>query len=264
MNPDTILVTGGNKGIGYGICDGLLAADPHVHVIMTGRHPDRGHAAHAELAAVHGGERISFELLDVTDVASIARLAALGLEFTVIINNAGIATKGQAINAEIARNTITTNCFGAQRVIRTLLPCLREGGRIVNVASTAGRLGSFSDALRKQFMAPLLTEDDVAGLMRSFIDAVANGNYDQDGWPSNTYSVSKAGMNALTRIWHRGLKARGIVVNSCCPGWCRTDMGGANASLSAAQGADTPVWLALGQGGNEGGGFYRERQPIAW
>ena len=252
MNPDTILVTGGNKGIGYGICDGLLAADPNVHVIMTGRHPDRGHTAHAELAAVHGGERISFELLDITDLTSIAGLAALGLEFTAIINNAGIATKGPAINAEIARNTITTNCFGAQRVVQALLPCLRNDGHIVNVASISGQLGSFSDALRKQFMEPLLTEDDVAGLMHSFIDAVANGNYDQDGWPSNTYAVSKAGMNALTRIWHRDLKARGIVVNSCCPARCRTDMGGANSSL------------ALGQGGSDGGGFYRERQPIAW
>jgi NAD(P)-dependent dehydrogenase (short-subunit alcohol dehydrogenase family) len=53
------------------------------------------------------------------------------------------------------------------------------------------------------------------------------------------------------------------MVNSVCPGWVRTDMGGANARLSVEEGADTAVWLATVDDGPTGG-FYREREPIPW
>jgi NAD(P)-dependent dehydrogenase (short-subunit alcohol dehydrogenase family) len=78
------------------------------------------------------------------------------------------------------------------------------------------------------------------------------------------YRVSKSGMNALTRILANDEAGNGILTNSLCPGWVRTDMGGRGAPRSVAEGADTAVWLAtLGDDGPNGG-FFRDRKPIPW
>ena len=91
------------------------------------------------------------------------------------------------------------------------------------------------------------------------------------GWGSHAeglegpgaYGVAKAALNALTRVLPRDLPP-GVKVNACCPGWVATRMGGAGAPLSPAQGADTPVWLALLPDDGPTGGFFRDRQPIPW
>jgi NAD(P)-dependent dehydrogenase (short-subunit alcohol dehydrogenase family) len=110
---------------------------------------------------------------------------------------------------------------------QALLPLLRQspGARIVNVSSGAGQLSDM------------------------------NG-----GYPG--YRVSKAALNALTRILSN--EERGILVNSMCPGWVRTDMGGAGAPRSVAEGADTAVWLATLPDDGPTGGFFRNREPIPW
>ena len=77
------------------------------------------------------------------------------------------------------------------------------------------------------------------------------------------YRISKAALNAVTGILAAQL--RGLVaVNSMCPGWVRTDMGGENAERDAAQGADTAVWLALDAPQSATGKFFRDRKEIPW
>jgi NAD(P)-dependent dehydrogenase (short-subunit alcohol dehydrogenase family) len=78
------------------------------------------------------------------------------------------------------------------------------------------------------------------------------------------YRVSKAGLNALTRVLAADERARGVLVNTMCPGWVRTDMGGSGAPRSVEQGADTAVWLATLPDDGPTGGFFRDRRPIPW
>ena len=84
------------------------------------------------------------------------------------------------------------------------------------------------------------------------------------GGHAPAYRVSKTGLNALTRMLTAELADENILVNSCCPGWVRTDMGGSNARRSVEEGADTPVWLATLPDDGPRGGFFRDRAPIPW
>ena len=84
------------------------------------------------------------------------------------------------------------------------------------------------------------------------------------GGGSPAYRVSKTALNALTRILASELRGSGILVNSVCPGWVRTDMGGSSASRSVEEGTDTPVWAATLPDNGPIGGFFRDRRPIPW
>jgi NAD(P)-dependent dehydrogenase (short-subunit alcohol dehydrogenase family) len=90
------------------------------------------------------------------------------------------------------------------------------------------------------------------------------GQLAEMGSGSLAYRISKAGLNVLTRVLAREGAARGVKVNSACPGWVRTDMGGASATRTVEQGAETIVWLATLPDDGPTGGFFRDRQPIAW
>ena len=74
--------------------------------------------------------------------------------------------------------------------------------------------------------------------------------------------MSKTALNALTRIPAAELKGTNILVNSMCPGWVRTDMGGSSAPRSVEEGAGTAVWLALLPDDGPSGGFFRDRKAI--
>jgi NAD(P)-dependent dehydrogenase (short-subunit alcohol dehydrogenase family) len=173
-------------------------------------------------------------LLDVTDQGTVDELAVkIGTEqgrLDVLVNNAGIS--GGSYNdtfeeseIEEIRDVLETNLYGAWRLTQAMLPLLRasDDPRVVNVSSGAGQLS------------------------------------DMDGG-IHPYRVSKTGMNVLTRTLHADGEVK---VNSMCPGWVRTDMGGQNARLSVGEGADTAIWLAT-EPGIPSGGFFREREPIPW
>jgi NAD(P)-dependent dehydrogenase (short-subunit alcohol dehydrogenase family) len=124
---------------------------------------------------------------------------------------------------------LEVNLFGAWRLTQAVLAPLRNSGqgRIVNISSGAGQLA------------------------------------DMQGGRA-AYRVSKAGLSALTRILAAEESGHGILANTMCPGWVRTDMGGPGAPRSVEQGADTAVWLATLPGGGPNGGFFRDRKPIPW
>ncbi len=113
--------------------------------------------------------------------------------------------------------------------MQQVLPAMRRNGygRIVNISSRAGQL----DELRP-------------------------------GVPS--YRVSKTALNSLTRVTAAEFKDDNIKINAMCPGWVRTAMGGDQAPMSVAEGADTAVWLATLDDDGPTGGFFRSRKPLPW
>ena len=172
--------------------------------------------------------------LDVDDDASVeAALAAVEADpgsLDVLVNNAGVyGDPSGAADYDLAgaRRVFETNVFGAWRLIQAALPLLRrsDGPRIVNVSSGSGQL-----------------EDMGTGYA--------------------AYRLSKAALNALTRTL--AAEEPRININSVCPGWVRTDMGGPAAPRSVQEGADTAVWLATMPADGPTGGFFRDRRPIAW
>jgi len=184
----------------------------------------RDPAAGARAAATLG---VEFRELDVGVPEAPARCAAeLGRTVDVLVNNAGIYPQGD--DEESWRGAFEVNVLGAIRCARAFLPgMVRQGwGRIVNVSSG---YGSFAEGLEGP--AP--------------------------------YSVSKAALNAWTVKLARGLPA-GVKANAVCPGWVRTRMGGPDADLAVEEAVDTIVWLATLPDDGPTGGFFRERQPIAW
>jgi NAD(P)-dependent dehydrogenase (short-subunit alcohol dehydrogenase family) len=234
MSKRVAVVTGGNRGIGLEICRQLAAAE--FTVVLTARDEKKGLAA-AQALAKEGSE-VRFRPLDVTDAAQVAALAAwvereLG-GADALVNNAGILLDGRsasvlAVRPEVFRETLDTNFHGPLLLCQAFVPQMlaRGHGRVVNLSSGLGSLADMAD-----------------------------------GTPA--YRASKAALNALTRMFAAATRGQGVLVNSMCPGWVRTDMGGPSASRSVAQGADTAVWLANLPEDGPTGGFFRDRKPISW
>jgi carbonyl reductase 1 len=261
-NEGVAVVTGGNRGLGLETCRQLGNAG--FHVILTARNAAKGQAAAAGLEKE--GLSVEFRPLDVTEeesIASLARgLAADGVKLDVLVNNAALEFDG--FDAEVARNTLAANAFGPIAVSDALVPLMPDVATIVMVSSGAGDLSAFAPALRKRFLDPHLTRDALTTLLNGFVAAVADDSYRADGWPGSAYKVSKAGLNAFTRILAAELASRRIKVNAVCPGWVRTDMGGPAAPRTIPKGAASIVWAArLGPDGPTGG-FFRDGRPISW
>lgn len=226
------LVTGANRGIGREVCRQLAA---HGFTVLLGsRELSKGEMAVEQLGEAPGAiEAVS---LDVTDPQSVERLrdnvAARFGALDVLVNNAAILydTWQEARSADLAvvQQALDTNLLGAWSVATAFIPLLRRSahGRLVNVSSEAGSL---------------------AGM----------------GGGTPAYSVSKAALNALTRMLADELRRDRVLVNSVCPGWVATDMGGAGGR-PVAEGAASVVWAALLPDDGPTGGFFRDGKSLPW
>ncbi|RIB01571.1 hypothetical protein C2G38_2009949 [Gigaspora rosea] len=279
-----ILVTGGNKGIGYAIVRNLalsyasLSSSQPLTILLTARNPALGQNSadklHEELKPKNvltddgGIVDLKFLSLDITDEQSIKDVKKViekdygGLD--VLINNAAIAFKGNAFDVNVVRTTFATNFYGTLNLINHFYPLIRPNGRIVNVSSSAGGLHIVNKALGQEFSKEDLDMDGLIELMKRFEDAVEKDTYKQEGWPRQAYGVSKLGVTTMTRILARRADKEGnnIKVFSCCPGWVKTDMAGERAPLTPDQGAKIPVLLALDENiviQNPNGSFLKDK-----
>ncbi|KAL8274162.1 hypothetical protein Esti_002004 [Eimeria stiedai] len=249
------IVTGANKGIGFEVVKKLckeLKNDDAV-VLMTSRCLERGKEALSKLEAE--GFKPSLEQLDLTDNNSIKRFADTVKdkygEIDSLVNNAGFAFPHNASEslATQAKETCAINYFGTRSLCKELCPLLKKGARVVNVASVSGQkaLEEMSETNRQRLMSKNATLQDIDTVVEAFVQACEEGK--TEGWPKTTYGLSKAALIAVTAAWARMYKRnpeKEVIVTSCCPGWCKTDMGGwEQPPLSASDGADVIVPLAL-------------------
>ena len=230
------VVTGAYRGLGLETCRQLGSAG--YRTVLAARRESEGQNAADVLRAE--GHEVSFEPLDVTAERSrVALRDALHEAFgriDVLVNNAGIfpdpgpgAPGSSILEAELepVRSAFETNTLAALRLCQLLIPLMEGRGCVVNVSSGMGQLS------------------DMNGCCPG-------------------YRLSKTALNAVTRIFADELRDTGVKINSVCPGWVRTEMGGANAHLSIEEGARGIVWAAtLGDDGPSGG-FFRHGEPIPW
>ncbi|MQA76261.1 MAG: SDR family NAD(P)-dependent oxidoreductase [Solirubrobacterales bacterium] len=257
-DPPVAVVTGANRGLGLEVCRQLAAEG--FTVLLGSRDGARG--ATAAHGIEPGAGRVLPVELDVADAASVTRLAdglrmADGLRLAdgrfasggrgrgpggdtphglgradVLVNNAAILydTWASGVDADLdqVREALETNLLGAWRMCEALIPLLRRSphARIVNVSSGSGSLAEM-------------------------------------GAGTPAYSVSKAALNAMTRILAAELRADGVLVNAVCPGWTETDMGGPGGR-PVAEGAASIVWGALLDDDGPTGGSFRDGRPVAW
>jgi NAD(P)-dependent dehydrogenase (short-subunit alcohol dehydrogenase family) len=227
------VVTGANRGIGLETARQL--AHRGFHVVIAAR--DDASSRQAADGINHGGGQATVLPLDVSSSTSIrsaaSQFAKIANHLDVLINNAGIYPDQGLTVLTIPRDrmdqTFQTNTFGSLEVTQAFLPYLRnaKAAKVINVSSGYGQLDGLSS--------------DV---------------------PS--YCLSKLALNGLTIMLAEALKADRIAVNSTCPGWVRTDMGGSEADRSVEEGADTIVWLADEAPHELTGKFLRDRQEIPW
>lgn len=231
MAVPTALVTGGNRGIGFEVCRQLGLQG--YRILVGSRDAEAGDKAAAELRGM--GIDATLLTLDVSQPASIDRAMALLAEqkqpVDVLVNNAGIIPEGDIKDVPMAviREAMEVAFFGPMALCRALLPAMAQAGygRIVNVSSGMGQL---SDGLGSQH---------------------------------GPYSLSKATMNALTNRLASEVSGD-IKINSVCPGWVKTRMGGSGAPRSVADGAAGVVWAATLPPDGPTGGFFRDGRPIPW
>lgn len=233
------LVTGANRGIGFAIACGL--AERGMRVLAGVRSPEK--ACEATDAFREAGVPVVPVVLDMADTLRIREsldgIARDHCPIDILVNNAAILVDGPGgfaaslfdMTDDVFRRTWETNVLGPSATIRALVPGMiaRGFGRVVNMSSRAGQLNGMGA-----------------------------------GFPA--YRVSKAALNALTRIAAAEAASSGadVKINACSPGWVRTGMGGADAPRSPADGAETAIWLATLISDGPNGGFFEDKEALVW
>jgi NAD(P)-dependent dehydrogenase (short-subunit alcohol dehydrogenase family) len=223
-------VTGANRGIGLEVAKQLGAQGYHVILASRGKPP-----------TLKDGdfEHLSLDVSDESSIREFFKTVCLRHgKLDVLVNNAGVFLDSNSdfkdgsafeIPAETIRKTFATNALGPYLLCQLFIPLMKKQGygRVVNISSGMGQLSEM------------------------------NGNYP-------AYRISKTSLNAITRIFAAESLGTDVLVNSICPGWVKTDMGGAGAERSVEKGASGAVWAATLPSGGPTGGFFRDGEAIEW
>ena len=226
------LVTGANRGIGFEVSKQLGKLG---HAVIVGARSESAAQTTVQKLTDYGVQATGVVLdvaLDASCDSAVQQITQKFGRLDILVNNAGIMNdEGSIFNASIEkiRTAMETNTFGALRLSQRLIPLMLKNGygRIVNVSSGMGQLSEM------------------------------NGAY-------TAYRLSKLALNGVTKILAEELQGKNILVNSVCPGWVKTDMGGPGAELPVEEGADTLVWAATLPDSGPSGGFFRERESLPW
>ncbi|MFA5117293.1 MAG: SDR family NAD(P)-dependent oxidoreductase [Candidatus Omnitrophota bacterium] len=253
------IITGADRGIGLEVSRQLAMLG--LRVVLTSPDRARGEAAAAKLN--RQGLGVVYQKLDLLNDNDIRALKSFIVRkigrVDILINNAGVMldsgrskiegllsrrireipkrsgfSQGPGIlevNLDIVRATLEINTLGALKMCQAFLPLMMKAGygRVVNVSSSLGQLNDMTD------------EDKVPA-----------------------YQMSKTALNSLTRMAASAAGGYNVAVNSVCPGWTRTDIGGMSAPQATKEAAGTILWLANQPDNGPTGGFFREKKRIPW
>ena len=229
-NKKNIVITGGNRGIGFGLLENL--SQRH-NVIFTAR--DQKIAEDTLDKIENSGHNINYVTMDVNDIKSVMnagdQISRICNSVDLLFNNAGILLNEYALPAlktseDSILETFNTNTLGVLRVCKVIVPLMKNGGRIVNVSSGMGQLIEMESG-------------------------------------STAYRISKTAVNTVTKILSNELSEKKISINSICPGWVQTDMGGQNATLTVQESVDKIIHFSLGDD-FPNGKFLRHGEIIPW
>jgi len=227
------VVTGANRGIGRCVAD--LLSKEGATIILACRSLENAQATQ-EILSDDERTFVAAEL-DVTDPVSVSTFADMMSErfgrVDILINNAGVALdKFRAFEdtcADVFSDTLAVNTLGTYRVTQALLPMIKRSSapRVVNVSSQLGSLERMTGA-------------------------------------TVAYRASKAALNAMTRALAHELADSPAKVNSVCPGWVATELGGLDAPRTPEQAAPGIVWAAMLPSDGPTGGFFQDGEPLPW
>lgn len=233
MDKKIAAVTGGNRGIGFQICRDIANKD--LKVLLTARNSEKG-AESAKILQDEGLD-VTFYELDVSSAESIDNFVSrVTKEFSridVLVNNAAIIpdarSSGLSVEIQELQVSLETNVYGIIQLSQKIIPLMIKNnyGRIINLSSG---MGQFAD-MGSGYLA---------------------------------YRISKTAVNTITKVLANETDSYNIQINSVDPGWVQTEMGGAGASLSVEEGADTIVWLSTRPDNSPTGMFYKKREIISW
>ena len=225
-----IFITGGNRGIGKGLVEQF---SKNHNVIFTVRNKNQGRM----IVDSFEHDNADYVIMDVGENESVQNgvknLKSKISSVDILINNAGILIPGlkHKINAidtdlESIMETFNINTVGVLRVCKAITPFMQPGSRIINISSGMGQLEGM-------------------------------------GTGSLAYRLSKTALNAMTIVLSQELMGKKIKVNSICPGWVKTDMGGYDAALTVQESAESIKKFALDDN-FPNGKFLRHGEVLTW
>jgi len=233
MDKKIAAVTGGNRGLGFQVCRDI--AKNGLKVLLTARNSEKG--IESEKILQSEGLDVTFFELDVSSAESIDNFVTLVTEefgrIDVLVNNAAIIpdarSSGLSVEIQELQVSLETNVYGIIQLSQKIIPLMIKNnyGRIINLSSG---MGQFAD-MGSGYLA---------------------------------YRISKTAVNTITKVLANETDSHNIQINSVDPGWVKTEMGGAGASLSVEEGADTIVWLSTQPDNSPTGMFYKKREIISW
>lgn len=226
------VITGANRGLGWGAARKL--AKEGYELVLLGRNLAAIEKKAGELERESGVRAHSIPI-DLSQDSSIERAAHMIRErfstgIDLLINNAGIfpESASESYDAAKVKEAMQVNALGPLRFTVLLGPLLmRKRGVVVNVSSGMGGLADM-----------------------------------QGEFPG--YRLSKTALNAATRYLSQEWKDAGVRVNSVCPGWVKTDMGGPGAERTIEEGVSSILWAAKVPAEGPTGGFYRDGKSLDW
>ena len=248
-----VLITGSNKGIGYGIIEALLKKKSKLRIVLTSRNESLGLASYNQLLQKYPYSKNDFfyHQLDITKAQSISNIISwIKKEFGKIdylVNNAGLGSHGNYHDINTHNSILEVNVFATINFTEEMLKneMINKKGKIILLGSMMGNLNSLSSSKLKKEFKNAKTYQDLLNLTNAFKTSFKNKTIDQDGWCINTYSVSKMVVNTYARVLslRSEIENNDISVYAAHPGWVKTDMTGPEAPLTIEQGTVNEVFL---------------------